>query len=209
MHKFGLKSTEEILKNQDQIICDFHDLFFRLTKFHTSWLGVEMLKPPTDIWKFQELIWLLKPDYFIEVGTHFGGTAYFIACLFDIIGKGKVITIDIQCSLKVEHPRIHQIIGNSVDETVVNQVREIVKDSTAIVDIDSCHAGGHTLQEMQIYSEFVSPVGSYLISEDTSNTDTWRSVEEFLKVNDSFVVDKEQEKFLLTFNWEGFLRRIK
>jgi len=37
----------------------------------------------------------------------------------------------------------------------------------------------------------------------------WEAVDEFLKTHDEFVVDKECEKFGLSFNPNGYLLRIK
>jgi len=34
-------------------------------------------------------------------------------------------------------------------------------------------------------------------------------IERFLEENDKFVVDKTREKFLITFNPKGYLKRIK
>ena len=63
----------------------------------------------------------------------------------------------------------------------------------------------------------VVPVGCYLIVED-SNIGRIRkdlmpgplqAVETFLASTDEFVVDREREKFLITFNPSGYLRRVR
>ena len=35
------------------------------------------------------------------------------------------------------------------------------------------------------------------------------AIEEFLRTNDMYVVDESKEKFLMTFNPRGYLRRVK
>ncbi len=35
------------------------------------------------------------------------------------------------------------------------------------------------------------------------------AVEEFLKGREDFIIDRERERFFLTFNPRGFLRRVK
>ena len=70
------------------------------------------------------------------------------------------------------------------------------------------------LAELHKYAPLVSE-GCYLIAEDTATditTDDYgpgpaEAVEEFLEGNQEFVVDQDCEKFLLTFNPGGYLRR--
>lgn len=87
-----------------------------------------------------------------------------------------------------------------------------------MVFLDSDHQKDHVLKEMIIYSRFVSE-GSYLIVEDSNinghpvYTDfgpgPMEAIDEFLKGNKNFIVDKKMEKFFLTFNPRGYLLRIK
>ena len=37
----------------------------------------------------------------------------------------------------------------------------------------------------------------------------FEAVEEFLRNNDSFEIDKEREKYYMTFNPNGYLRKIR
>ena len=72
------------------------------------------------------------------------------------------------------------------------------------------------LDKLRIYSELVS-IGSYLVVEDThlngnpivGDGDPKAAVEEFLKERDDFVADKSREKFLLTWNRGGWLKRVR
>jgi len=90
-------------------------------------------------------------------------------------------------------------------------------DEKAIVILDSDHGKEHVLDELRIYSRFVSR-DSYLIVEDTNlnghpvNPDfgpgPMEAVQDFLKNNDQFIIDKSREKFYLTFSPGGFLRRV-
>ena len=82
--------------------------------------------------------------------------------------------------------------------------------------LDSNHAMPHVLQECRVYSEFVTP-GSYLIVEDTninghpvfphSGPGPMEAVRAFLAENPDFHADRSREKYLLSFNPGGFLRR--
>lgn len=87
-----------------------------------------------------------------------------------------------------------------------------------MVILDSDHSKVHVLNELRIYSKLVTK-GNYLIVEDTCinghpvcqgfGPGPMEAVEEFLKENQDFVVDRTREKFYLTFNPKGGLRRIK
>ena len=80
----------------------FHRLFYYAyykqggTWGKTRWLGVETLKCPLDMWVFQEIICQVRPDVIIECGTYHGGSALFLASICDLVGNGKVVTIDIE-----------------------------------------------------------------------------------------------------------------
>ena len=74
----------------------------------------------------------------------------------------------------------------------------------------------HVLRELQTYGPLVAE-GCYLIVEDTDAgklfPELWgagpgAAIEEYMKSDDSFVVDPDCEKFLLTFNPGGYLKRV-
>ena len=85
-----------------------------------------------------------------------------------------------------------------------------------MVVLDSDHRRDHVLAELDAYADFVTP-GCYLIVEDTNvnghpvapefGPGPTEAVERFLDADNRFAVDQTQEKFLLTFNPGGFLRR--
>src|SRR3989304_1299408 len=90
----------EDTKKVNKIIKDFHDLYYESsciggTWKNTKWLGIPILKCPFDCWVYQELLFGIKPDIIIETGTKIGGSALFFASILDLIGKGEIITIDI------------------------------------------------------------------------------------------------------------------
>lgn len=185
------------------------------------WLGVKAIKCPLDLWVYQEIIFDIKPDFIIETGTAHGGSALFLATICDVIKNGTIISIDIETKrLETKHDRIRFLTGSSVDQAVVNQVKSMIRSPVdkVIVILDSDHSKDHVLKEMEIYGKLVSK-GSYLIVEDTSvnghpiapehGEGPMEAVQEFLKMHDEFVIDKEREKFLMTFNPNGYLKKIK
>lgn len=182
----------------------------------TFWLGTHVYKAPTDLWVYQELLHLTRPGLILETGTHSGGSALYLASICDLLGKGRIVTIDIdpQDDLPV-HPRIKYLTGSSVAPEVLAEVRdEAAGEERVMVILDSDHTKDHVLAELKEYSPLVSE-GCYLIVEDTKvgrilpdfGPGPDQAIDEFLKENDSFAVDPVCEKFMLTFQPGGYLRR--
>jgi len=202
--------TEKVNK----IIQDFHDLYYESsciggTWKNTYWMGVPTQKCPLDCWVYQELIYNIRPDYIIETGSKVGGSALFFASICDMIGNGKIITVDINGKGKLpEHERISYLWANSVDEATINFINPKVKDKKVMVILDSDHSKSHVLKELEIYSKFVS-VGSYIIVEDTNTAEPLEAVFEFIGNSKNFIIDRYCEKFYLSFAPYGFLKRVK
>tara|TARA_B110000014_G_C19947449_1_gene490270 strand:- start:125 stop:661 length:537 start_codon:yes stop_codon:yes gene_type:complete len=178
------------------------------------------MKCPLDLWIYQEILHDLKPDVVIETGVNEGGGAAFLVSIMDSIGKGKLITVDIELlEGRPIHERITYIKGSSTEEKIVEQIFQMIRDSKVVlVILDSDHNKPHVLKEMEIYSKFVTP-NSYMIVEDSNvnghpimpnwGEGPFEAVEEFLKNNDSFEIDKKCEKYYMTFNPNGYLRKIR
>jgi cephalosporin hydroxylase len=153
-------------------------------------LGVPTLKCPRDLWVYQEILFETRPNLIIETGTAFGGSALFLASLCDILGSGRVVTIDI--SPKPERPRherITYLTGSSTSTSVVGQVRSMIRSGERVMAIlDSDHRREHVLQEVREFGPLVS-TGCYLAVEDTninghpvalcSGPDPWEALDEF------------------------------
>jgi len=55
----------------------------------TTWMGVPAQKNPLDAWIYQEIIFAVKPDIILEIGSYAGGSTLYFAHLLDILGTGK------------------------------------------------------------------------------------------------------------------------
>jgi cephalosporin hydroxylase len=99
----------------------------------------------------------------------------------------------------------------------VRKVENIVNGGRAMVVLDSDHRKEHVLKELKLYSKFVAK-GCYLVVEDTNlngypirpdfGPGPMEAVQEFLRENNKFIIDREREKFFITFSPKGFLRRV-
>ncbi|HNQ88876.1 MAG TPA: CmcI family methyltransferase [Verrucomicrobiota bacterium] len=188
------------------------------TWYDTRWLGARVLKCPFDLWVYQEILFETQPSLIVETGTFEGGGALFLASICDLIGKGKVITIDAkERSGRPAHPRITYWTGSSVDPAMVARARERAAGESVMVILDSDHRKDHVSQELAVWSPLVTE-GNYLIVEDTSlnghpvvpehGPGPMEAVAEFVNRTTDFEVDRSREKFLISFNPRGYLRRV-
>ncbi len=217
-------AAAELSEAETALVDRFHDFYYGTwredhPRLNIAWLGYRAQKCPNDLWTYQELIAELRPDAIIETGTRFGGSALFLATVCDLLGHGEVVTIDIaDPGGRPDHPRITFLRGSSTDPEIVAQVRRRVPPpGNALVLLDSDHSREHVHQELRIYREFV-PIGGYLVVEDTNvnghptypdhGPGPMEGLEDFLAETGDFVPDRGRERFLMTCNPKGFLRRV-
>lgn len=204
-----------------EIIDHFHKLYYDSPVWkNTHWMGIPCYKCPLDLWNYQEIIYELRPDIIIETGTFLGGSALFMASICDVINKGEIITVDIeQRDERPQHKRITYLLGSSISEQIQNEIHKRIKvKQTILVILDSDHNMEHVLKELIIYGEIVTN-GSYLIVEDSNinghpvlqsfGPGPMEAINKFLEDNKNFIVDNNREnKFYLTFNPNGYLKKI-
>jgi cephalosporin hydroxylase len=189
------------------------------------WLGTKAIKPPFDFWVYQEILYETRPDVVVETGTFRGGSAHFMASIFDLLGHGRITTIDIEKHEGLpQHPRITYLNGDSIAPEIVSRVKESIDaNERVMVILDSAHNGKHVLEEMRAYGPLVK-AGQYMIVEDTHinlhvpqpppdrpypRPGPLQAVWDYLDETDRFEIDRSREKFFLTFNPSGYLRCIR
>jgi len=197
-----------------------HDVLYLSDAWtEATWLGAQALKNPFDLWVYQEIMFETRPELVIETGTYRGGSAFFLASIFDLLGAGEVVSIDIE-PVRDDypgHPRITYLGGrSSTDPDVLAEVRARADGKRTLVILDSDHSQRHVAAELAEYAQLV-PVGGYVIVED-SNIGQIRkdllpgpleAIETFLATTNAFEIDRTREKFLITFNPSGYLRRVR
>ena len=183
----------------------------------TYWFGVPIQKSPLDCWTYQEILHEQRPDLIVETGTYLGGSALFFAHLFDLLGDGRVLTIDLQHRGRVDHPRVTQLEGDALSPEILAKVEAAVAGARRVlVVLDDDHSAAHVLRELRTYGRFVTP-GSYMVVEDTNvnghpvfpehGPGPMEAVRQFLAGDPSFEIDHSREKFLLTYFPDGWLRK--
>jgi cephalosporin hydroxylase len=202
--------------------------------YQFNWMGRPVIQFPQDLLAMQELIWTLKPDLIVETGVAHGGSLVFYASMLELVGgSGRVLGIDIEIrphnrEALETHPMFHRIDlieGSSIDEGVLRQVRTRAGGKRVLVCLDSNHTHDHVLKELELYSPLVK-IGGYLVVFDTiveqmpkahfpdrpwgPGNNPWTAVQQFLKTNDRFEIDRSiPDKLLITVAPDGYLRCIK
>jgi cephalosporin hydroxylase len=198
----------------------FRDLIGQTNNFgSTTWLGHPIWQNVLDLWTIQETIAEIRPSLLIECGTNHGGSSLFFAQLFDLLGHGEVVTIDIGRLHNLSHPRVTYLIGSSTSPEVIAAVRKRAAAVTGpvLVILDSDHSEAHVRRELECYADLVTP-GSYCLVQDGVIDTLWifnkgrpgplRAIEGFLKATDAFELDNERaQRFLITHHPKGWLRR--
>lgn len=211
--------------------------------YHFEWLGRPIIQYPQDMIAVQQLLWRIQPDLIIETGIARGGSLIFYASILELISQcggpkdAKILGIDIDIRQHnkraiLAHPmakRIEMLEGSSIDPKIIGKVTEYSKNKKrVVVCLDSNHTHNHVLEELHLYSDFVSK-DSYMIVFDTiveqlndniakdrpwaKGNNPMTAVEEFLStsnnINKQFVIDTDiQNTILLTVAPNGYLRRV-
>lgn len=198
----------------------FSDLIRSTRNFgNVTWAGQPIWQNILDLWVIQETIFELQPAVILETGTNRGGSSFFYAQLMDLIGFGRVLTVDVERLHDLRHPRVTHLIGSSVSDAVLGPMREAARtaDGPVMVILDSDHSAGHVRQELEAYAPLVTP-GSYLLVQD-GVIDTLRrfrkgrpgplaAVHAFLQDHPDFGIDADRcRRFPLTHHPDGWLRR--
>lgn len=200
----------------------YHAWFYYNSPKRTSstWLGVLIGKGPLDNWVYQEIIYETKPDVLIEAGTYVGGSALYFASIFDLVKRGRVLTIDIKVfPNRPQNERITYLVGSSTSDAIFQQVKNSIHPGEKVmVSLDSDHHKDNVLKELKLYSGLVTP-GNYLVVEDTDlnghpvvplfGPGPMEAVEEFLKNNSDFMQDRSREKYGFTQFPGGWLKRVR
>jgi cephalosporin hydroxylase len=203
--------------------------------YNFTWLGIPIIQHPEDVVIIQELLWQTRPDLVVETGIAHGGSLILSASILKLLGgEREVLGIDIDIrpptrATLATHPlasSISTIEGDSIALSVIDQVKRVcARHERVLVILDSNHTCDHVASELSLYGEFVS-VGSYLVVMDTfirdlpaeafddrpwdAENSPWTAVQNFLSVDDRYVVAAEvDDRLLATSAPGGYLLRLR
>lgn len=216
IYRFLKKQLRFVPKNE-QIYFDINTVYSG--HFNVTYKGIRAIRCPFDYVIYQMIIWDIKPDLIIEIGTSNGGGALYMADILNMIGKGVVHTINIENKADkevVEHPRI-KLFTNGWENYNLGEANGFSK--ILIID-DGSHTHKDVIGALNKFSPLVS-IGSYFVVEDGIVNELQKSKEfdggplkairEFLKINKNFSVDRKYCDMFgknATFNTNGYLKRL-
>ena len=229
------------LGGDDKLFVQARDLVVAADAYKYSylwtWMGVPIIQMPADIVATQEVIWKARPDVIIETGVARGGSLILSASILTLLGRGKVIGVDIDIRAHnrdtIENSamstRITLIEGPSTHAETVDRVRaEIPPGASVMVILDSDHSRAHVLDEMRAYGPLVTK-GQYFIVADTilghlepeqtpiERSHIWyrgneplAALQEYLSECDRFELDPETNgKMIVSSSPGGYLKCLK
>ncbi|CAF1428476.1 unnamed protein product [Adineta ricciae] len=154
----------------------------------SSCLGVQYQSIPNDAMVFQQLIWRIKPDLIIDLGTNVGGSAVFFASIMPFYSDvGIVLTIDRESFTmdwvpdrrtlckdcvnatdnKLWKKYVHFIQGSTNDVSVLAEVKKYAANGrTVFISHDAAHDCDSVYEDLINYTEFFS-INSYMVVQDT------------------------------------------
>ena len=155
---------------------------------YMHWLGVKVQQDPMDAFVIQDMLWRVKPDLIIEIGTNTGGGAIFYATVMKAYNpNGTIVTLDVKpvsdwneknkgscpgCILATEHAwwrdgMIHFVHGRITTREIQEKIQIFVDGAKKVLVVeDASHRYPDTLENMEATYKWVSP-GSYLLVQDT------------------------------------------
>ena len=108
------------------------------------------------------------------------------------------------------------LVGDCNSSEIIEQIKKLISSQDRVMIIeDSAHTFENTYLVLENYKNIVS-VGSYLIIEDGIcdildlgvRPGPMSAVDEWIKNNPDFLVDRGRERYIMTYNPRGYLKRL-
>jgi cephalosporin hydroxylase len=187
-----------------------------------TYRGVICRKFPTDYVALQMLLWEVKPDLVIEIGTNHGGSALLISDTLKSIGSNyKIHTIDIEnyvtSNLIMQDQNIIRFLGGFENY----ELKSAEGFTRVLVIDDGSHLFEDVLASLMKFSTIVSNNSFFVVEDGGVNYVGWkkqyrggplRAISKFLEQNNDFEIDRKFENLFgqrTSNNPNGYLRKVK
>ncbi len=160
----------------------------------------------------------VRPEVVLLVGDDegLGGRALHAASVLDQLGDGRVLAVGRSDHTRhPEHPLITYLEGSATDQHVIDTVVADVGAADTLVFV-GLGATDRVITAFEAYAPLV-PVGGYLVVENTVvngrpvasgfGPGPHEAVSQILRSHREFVPDVAFERYTVTFNKNGYLRR--
>ena len=186
-----------------------------------TWLGHPVNRYPADLHVYQELLMKVRPSLVVLAGDDAGlaGRALFVASVCDQVGRGHVVTVGRgDRSERPTHPRMTHVAGAPEKAAVAEEVAALAPEPPGALVMLGLGAMGRVIAAFERYAPLV-PVGGYVVVENTVvngrpagagfGPGPYEAVEAILGRTGDFVPDPACERYMLTFNRSGYLKRVR
>jgi cephalosporin hydroxylase len=187
----------------------------------TTWLGHPLHRYPSDLFAYQELLSRLRPSLVVVVGDDdgLGGRALYVASICDLLDHGSVIAVGrSDPASRPSHPRVTHLGGQAETDEVAAQVLAAAPaepDALVLLGLGNHH---RVMQAFEHYAPLVG-TGGYVVIENTVvngrpvsagfGAGPQEAVFQLLSRQRGFVIDPTMERYTVTFNRNGYLRRLE
>ncbi len=186
-----------------------------------TWFGHHLNRYPTDLQTYQELLALHRPDVVILTGEDdgLGGRALFVASMLDHLDHGHVVAVGTSAAAdRPEHARVTHVVGHADDAEIAAEVRSLAEGRGNAMVFLALGQDQRVMQAFAHYSPLVA-VGGYVVVENTVvngrpaapgfGAGPLEAVFQLLAKHRDFVSDQSLERYTITFNRHGYLRRLE
>ncbi|MEM7139517.1 MAG: CmcI family methyltransferase [Actinomycetota bacterium] len=201
----------------DEMKTGFIDAFWRTEGWRSiEWDNHVIERAPTDLISYREIVEDVRPDHVIVIESeHTPSVAPFFASTCAAIGHGQVRSLGAARGEVEAGERLEVVGGTPTDDAVVDDMRTWTggRPTLVVVGLDRVF---DVTQALRAYQAMVTD-GSYLIVESTivNGNPVWTNFgpgpleasKNFLRTHGHFMIDPHRERFGLTFNVHGFLKR--
>jgi cephalosporin hydroxylase/GT2 family glycosyltransferase len=186
-----------------------------------TWLGHPVNRYPADLHLYQELLAEIRPNLVVVAADDagLGGRALFVASVCEQLGHGQVVAVDSDDeSERPNHARITHLVGAPESPVVAEEVTRLAPGPPDALVILGLSQINRMVAAFERYAPLV-PVGSYVVVENTVvkgrpadsgfGPGPHEAAVAILDRHPDFVADPAAERYMLTFNRGGYLRRVR
>ena len=189
--------------------------------YNIPYKGHKLSKFPADMFIYPDIIYRLKPEIILEIGTQRGGSAIYFSDLLEPI-DGRVITVDIKppkdndTLTQFKEKEITSIKGDVTNPGTIKKIHDLCIEKRCLIIDDGSHYENH------VYNTFFSlqhliPIGGLYIIEDGMTCAIYHPREEKYKTNraiarilnefPNFELFREYDNFIFSTVLMGILQR--
>ncbi|WP_434046483.1 MULTISPECIES: CmcI family methyltransferase [Sorangium] len=191
---------------------DYQDWYWRReveAEREYRWLGRRIVKMPSDLFFYQELIAGHRLDAVLEIGYGDGGGLWFFASVLALLRGGLVVGVDrehckhLPSFERLAGVRVELVHGDAHEAVTVEAVRALRPGGVGLVVVDADPRPEGKVALLRRWAAVVAP-GGYLVVEDVGSPECREAVgmveagvDKFLRENPRFGVAVEAARFPL------------